>query len=86
MSVVRARRVYSSNRSDLYPTNGIVFLSWDSISISGHNSPSQYNDGALTLLHEIFHHLGLHHPFGPAEYYTCNDDDYVIDTPSTFGT
>ncbi|GIM08057.1 hypothetical protein Vretimale_12148, partial [Volvox reticuliferus] len=71
--------------SDRTPSSGIVFLTWDSVSTSGYNSPANYNDGAFTLLHEIFHHLGLHHPFGPSADYSCNDDDYVIDTPSTFG-
>ncbi|GIM08070.1 hypothetical protein Vretimale_12107 [Volvox reticuliferus] len=71
--------------SDRTPSSGIVFLTWDSVSTSGYNSPAYFNYGAFTLLHEIFHHLGLHHPFGPSAQYTCNDDDYVIDTPSTFG-
>ncbi|GLI65838.1 hypothetical protein VaNZ11_009468 [Volvox africanus] len=71
--------------SDVWPSSGIVFITWDSVSTSGYNSPSNYNDGSLTLLHEIFHHLGLHHPFGPTSDTSCNDDDYVIDTPSTLG-
>ncbi|EFJ46466.1 hypothetical protein VOLCADRAFT_92962 [Volvox carteri f. nagariensis] len=72
--------------SDLYPTGGLVFLTWDSVSTSGFNSPLYYNDGALTLLHETFHHLGLQHPFGTSSSYTCSDDDYVIDTPVSFGS
>ncbi|GIL49150.1 hypothetical protein Vafri_5628 [Volvox africanus] len=71
--------------SDIKPSTGIVFLTWDSVSTSGFNSNSNFNDGSLTLLHEIFHHLGLHHPFGPTSDTSCNDDDYVIDTPSAMG-
>lgn len=43
----------------------------------------QYNYGSVALLHELFHHLGLQHPWGPAEdsAASCNDDDYVLDTP-----
>ncbi|EFJ45736.1 hypothetical protein VOLCADRAFT_93909 [Volvox carteri f. nagariensis] len=69
--------------SDTYPAKGLIFVTWDSISISGFNSPALYNEGSRTLLHEIFHHLGLTHPFGKS--YSCDDDDYVLDTPVSLG-
>ncbi|GIM14457.1 hypothetical protein Vretimale_17406 [Volvox reticuliferus] len=71
--------------SDFHPANGFVFVSWDSLASSGFNSPTYYFDGANTLLHEIFHYLGLQHSFGPSSTDSCNDDDYVIDTPVAYG-
>ncbi|GFR51618.1 hypothetical protein Agub_g14044 [Astrephomene gubernaculifera] len=73
--------------SDITPSQGHVFITWDSVSTDGSNSLTMYDDGSNTLLHELFHHLGLVHPFGPGndEANTCSDDDYVIDTPSTYG-
>ncbi|GIL49096.1 hypothetical protein Vafri_5563 [Volvox africanus] len=72
--------------SDTNPESGHVFISWDSVTPgSGYNSDVFYNYGALILLHEIFHHLGLHHAFGSSQSLTCDDDDYVIDTPVSFG-
>ncbi|GLI65832.1 hypothetical protein VaNZ11_009461, partial [Volvox africanus] len=73
--------------SDVYPDLGFIFMTWDCVSSSGYNSDVLYNHGANVLLHEIFHHLGLSHPFGSSSSdYSCNDDDYVIDTPVTYGT
>ncbi|GIL49099.1 hypothetical protein Vafri_5568 [Volvox africanus] len=73
--------------SDVYPDLGLVFITWDCVSSSGYNSDVLYNEGAIVLMHEIFHHLGLGHPFGSSSSdYSCNDDDYVIDTPVTYGT
>ncbi|GIL49156.1 hypothetical protein Vafri_5633 [Volvox africanus] len=62
-------------------------MTWDGLSTSGSNSLALYNDGPNTLLHETFHHLGLHHSFGNTNNAgnSCNDDDYVIDTPTSFG-
>ncbi|GLI71787.1 hypothetical protein VaNZ11_017132 [Volvox africanus] len=72
--------------SDVYPNLGFVFLSWDSVTTNGGlNSPFYYNYGAVALIHEVFHHLGLQHTFGSSTNATCLDDDYVIDTPATFG-
>ncbi|KXZ45546.1 hypothetical protein GPECTOR_53g132 [Gonium pectorale] len=70
--------------SDIMPANGFVFVSWDSFLPDGFNSLSQYNGGPNTLLHELFHHLGLQHPFG-GNSASCSDDDYVIDTPTSMG-
>ncbi|GIM14451.1 hypothetical protein Vretimale_17401 [Volvox reticuliferus] len=72
--------------SDVQPEAGFVFISWESVSTSGFNSAVYYNYGAATLLHEIFHHLGLQHTFGTStKMDTCMDDDYVIDTPASLG-
>ena len=77
--------------SDLQPDLGYVFITWDSITFSGANRADGLsngaNDGPNTLVHELFHHLGLMHPFGPNKnnIATCSDDDYVADTPSTLG-
>ena len=63
-------------------------MTWDSVSTSGFNRPEKvYNDGPNTLVHELFHHLGLGHLFGSASGgdATCDDDDYVSDTPATLG-
>ncbi|GIL49125.1 hypothetical protein Vafri_5600 [Volvox africanus] len=72
--------------SDVYPDYGFVFVTWDCVSTSGYNSDILYNYGAVVLMHEIFHHLGLRHTFGSSSVYSCNNDDYVIDTPVTNGT
>ncbi|GLC40056.1 hypothetical protein PLESTM_000987100 [Pleodorina starrii] len=74
--------------SDLNPSGGHVFMTWDGASPSGSNSLSGYNDGPNTLLHETFHHLGLQHSFGPTNNNanSCTDDDYIIDTPTSFGS
>ncbi|KAG2425457.1 hypothetical protein HXX76_013667 [Chlamydomonas incerta] len=74
--------------SDLKAVNGHVFITWDTLSVDGSNRLSLYNDGPNTLLHELFHHLGLQHPFGPTNdaANSCNDDDYVVDTPTTLGS
>ncbi|GIL80359.1 hypothetical protein Vretimale_12138 [Volvox reticuliferus] len=71
--------------SDVFPESGHVFVSWDSISFDGSNSLALYDDGPNTLLHEMFHHFGLDHPF---DYSTsasgqCQDGDYVLDTPAS---
>ncbi|KXZ45549.1 hypothetical protein GPECTOR_53g135 [Gonium pectorale] len=73
--------------SDLDPSMGHVYISWDSFSMDGSNSLASYNDGPNTLLHELFHHLGLQHPFGATNgaATTCTDSDYVIDTPASLG-
>ncbi len=77
----------SPSSSDTYPLHGHLFVTWDSLSTDGFNSPSSYNDGPNTLLHEAFHHLGLLHPWGPTndQDNSCTDDDYVVDTPTTLG-
>ena len=64
-----------------------MFITWDTLSTDGSNKLSIYNDGPNTLLHELFHHLGLQHPFGPTNdaANSCSDDDYVVDTPTTLG-
>ncbi|KAG2440670.1 hypothetical protein HYH02_010249 [Chlamydomonas schloesseri] len=74
--------------SDLQPDQGHVFITWDGVSVDGSNQLAMYNDGSNTLLHELFHHLGLHHTFNTANSRgnSCNDDDYVGDTPATFGS
>ncbi|KAG2488409.1 hypothetical protein HYH03_013093 [Edaphochlamys debaryana] len=76
--------------SDTDPLYGHVFMTWDSLlgDSYGYNSLAAYNDGPNTLLHELFHHLGLQHPFGPTndEGNSCLDDDYVVDTPTTLGS
>ncbi|PNW83730.1 hypothetical protein CHLRE_05g240900v5 [Chlamydomonas reinhardtii] len=74
--------------SDLKAVNGHVFITWDTLSTDGSNKLSIYNDGPNTLLHELFHHLGLQHPFGPTNdaANSCSDDDYVVDTPTTLGS
>ena len=61
-------------------------MTWDGVSADGSNQLAMYNDGSNTLLHELFHHLGLHHTFNTANSNgnSCNDDDYVVDTPATF--
>eukprot|EP00198_Chlamydomonas_reinhardtii_P008364 XP_001697701.1 predicted protein [Chlamydomonas reinhardtii] len=71
-----------------YAVNGHVFITWDTLSTDGSNKLSIYNDGPNTLLHELFHHLGLQHPFGPTNdaANSCSDDDYVVDTPTTLGS
>lgn len=58
-------------------------MAWDTLngSPSGSNNLDQYNNGPATLLHELFHHLGLKHTFGA----TCNDEDDVFDTPTALG-
>ncbi|GIL49710.1 hypothetical protein Vafri_5994 [Volvox africanus] len=85
--------------SDTLPNQGFVFISWDQLSVDGANSHVLYNDGPNTLLHELFHHLGLLHPFDkPMEESssssssssnepsgTCVDGDGVVDTPTTKG-
>ncbi|GFR53081.1 hypothetical protein Agub_g15789, partial [Astrephomene gubernaculifera] len=73
--------------SDVFPEEGYVFMTWDGLSPAGSNSAAAYNDGPNTLLHEAFHHLGLKHSFNPASsgLNGCNFDDYVIDTPTTYG-
>ncbi len=77
--------------SDLQPELGYIFITWDSITFSGSNRAEGLsrgaNDGPNTLLHELFHHLGLWHTFGQISggAATCYDDDYVSDTPSTLG-
>lgn len=35
-----------------------------------------------TATHEIGHYLNLHHIFGDSQVPTCNDDDFIEDTPS----
>ncbi|KXZ51471.1 hypothetical protein GPECTOR_12g434 [Gonium pectorale] len=75
--------------SDTQPQYGITFVTWDSLSVDGGNSPDAYNEGPQTVLHELLHHLGLQHPFGPsdAEAKGCSEsDDYVTDTPVVFGS
>ncbi|GIL49093.1 hypothetical protein Vafri_5545 [Volvox africanus] len=76
--------------SDVIPGRGFVFMTWDGLSTSGSNSLALYNDGPNTLLHEIFHHLGIKHTFTAAAAASqggrCVDGDYVIDTPTTLGT
>ncbi|GIL49175.1 hypothetical protein Vafri_5648 [Volvox africanus] len=71
--------------SDVFPENGHVFVSWDSVSFDGSNSLTLYDDGPNTLLHELFHHFGLDHPFDYSTSITgqCQDGDYVIDTPAS---
>ncbi|GIL48982.1 hypothetical protein Vafri_5481 [Volvox africanus] len=71
--------------SDFHPERGFVFISWDNVASKGFNSPGSYYDGSNTILHEIFHFLGLLHSFGSSMTDTCNDDDYVIDTPVVLG-
>ncbi len=62
-------------------------MTWDGATTSGSNQLALYDDGPNTLLHEAFHHLGLQHTFGPSQgnTLTCNDDDYVLDTPTSLG-
>ncbi|KAG2501034.1 hypothetical protein HYH03_000853 [Edaphochlamys debaryana] len=68
------------------PSRGFLFLRWDQFTPEGTNSLAGYNDGPNTLWHEILHHLGLAHPFGPGNSgSSCDDDDYVVDTPAAFG-
>jgi hypothetical protein len=71
------------------PYTGHIFLSWDTVSGGGLNSLLQYNSGPVILWHELGHHLGLIHPFGStndqAGSNSCDDDDYVTDTPTAFG-
>ncbi|EFJ45786.1 hypothetical protein VOLCADRAFT_93860 [Volvox carteri f. nagariensis] len=72
--------------SDVDLGRGYVFVSWDSLSMDSSNSPTMYHDGSNTLLHELFHHLGLKHTFAPLDYGSFSTDcyqydDYVIDTP-----
>ncbi|GIL80303.1 hypothetical protein Vretimale_19789 [Volvox reticuliferus] len=71
--------------SDFDPKQGYVWISWDTVSTSSLNSVVYYNYGAVTLLHEVFHYLGLVHTFGAKNTGKCSDDDYVIDTPSSLG-
>ncbi|GLC70166.1 hypothetical protein PLESTF_000933000 [Pleodorina starrii] len=79
--------------SDVLPVYGFVYMTWDGASPSGFNSLSGYNDGPNTLLHELFHHLGLGHSFTPpgssgvanGPQGCAIDGDYVIDTPTTLG-
>ncbi|GLC49625.1 hypothetical protein PLESTB_000268700 [Pleodorina starrii] len=69
--------------SDSNPTYGLVYLTWDTVSTSGFNSRSQYDDGSQTLVHEILHHMGLYHTF-PDSGMPCDvDGDYIEDTPIT---
>ncbi|KAG2444051.1 hypothetical protein HYH02_009248 [Chlamydomonas schloesseri] len=77
--------------SDIYPVLGHAFLSWEMLLPAyGYNNLALYNDAPEALLHELFHHLGLMHPFGPGNdgnsTRTCSDDDYVSDTPVTLGS
>ncbi|GIM14792.1 hypothetical protein Vretimale_17674 [Volvox reticuliferus] len=81
-------------RSDTLPSQGFVYISWDQVSAHGANSDTLYNDGPNTLLHELFHHLGLLHPFDKpmdessssyASSGICIDGDEVKDTPTTKG-
>jgi hypothetical protein len=56
-------------------------MTWDGLSAAGSNSLAAYNDGPNTLLHELFHHLGLRHTFAPVPDDTtsgagCVDGDY----------
>ena len=44
--------------SDTEPIYGHIYLSYDTVSLSGSNSLAMYNDGATTLWHEAAHHLG----------------------------
>ncbi|EFJ45784.1 hypothetical protein VOLCADRAFT_93857 [Volvox carteri f. nagariensis] len=71
--------------SDIQPYTGHVFVSWDSLSFDGANSITSYDDGPNTLLHELFHHLGLQHPFQNSygALGQCVDGDDVIDTPAS---
>ncbi|EFJ43196.1 hypothetical protein VOLCADRAFT_106937 [Volvox carteri f. nagariensis] len=67
--------------SDLQPDNGYMFIAWDQLSVDGANSPAAYNDGAVTILHEAFHALGLWHTFSDASP-GCTDGDLISDTPT----
>lgn len=77
-------------RSETNPAWDRIYVAWDQLNgdPSGYNNLAQYNDGPTTLLHELFHNLGLEHTFGDlddSEDPTCKDDDDVADTPTTLG-
>lgn len=62
-------------------------MAWDTV-LAGQNSRGAYETGAVTLTHELFHHLGLDHTFGSnpdGQGDSCNDDDRVSDTPVALG-
>ncbi|KAG2485236.1 hypothetical protein HYH03_016022 [Edaphochlamys debaryana] len=80
--------------SDILPMYSRVWLSWSLVLLpvdaGGSNSALAYNSASSTLLHELFHHLGLGHTFGnvfddPATN-SCADDDGVADTSATWGS
>ncbi|EFJ43197.1 hypothetical protein VOLCADRAFT_96665 [Volvox carteri f. nagariensis] len=74
--------------SDTLASQGFVFISWDQLAAEGANSLALYNDGSNTLLHELFHHMGLQHPFyrqPSLNLSSCDDGDAVVDTPSAKG-
>ncbi|KAG2501684.1 hypothetical protein HYH03_000186 [Edaphochlamys debaryana] len=70
-------------------SQGFISLQWSLLSGTGHgfNSLAAYNFGPATVVHELFHHLGLRHTFGPTNGMndSCLDDDYVSDTPTSWG-
>ncbi|KAG2426665.1 hypothetical protein HXX76_012976 [Chlamydomonas incerta] len=76
--------------SDKYPDLGYAFIGWDIMLPDGFNSLAIYNYAPMVLMHELFHHLGLQHPFGPTNddnsTNSCSDDDYVSDTPVMLGS
>ncbi|KXZ43413.1 hypothetical protein GPECTOR_91g567 [Gonium pectorale] len=71
--------------SDMDPSAGYTFVSWDQVTHA--TKPEAYFDGPETLLHELFHHLGVSHPFGTRNEagVSCDLDDYLDDTPLTQG-
>ncbi|KXZ45544.1 hypothetical protein GPECTOR_53g130 [Gonium pectorale] len=72
--------------SDTAPDSGHVYMTWDGLSTDGSNSLSLYNDGPNTLLHELFHHLGIYHTFTGSTGSTnaCNNDDYGPASSASF--
>ncbi|KAG2444050.1 hypothetical protein HYH02_009247 [Chlamydomonas schloesseri] len=79
----------------MWANQGHAFITWDLMVPAGYNGPSLYYGGSRVLLHELFHHLGLLHPFGPGNddddaeggsARSCSDDDYVSDTPGMLGS
>ncbi|KXZ43414.1 hypothetical protein GPECTOR_91g568 [Gonium pectorale] len=73
--------------SDVWPSKSFVFITWDSFTAD--NRPETYYNGAVTLVHELYHFLGVGHNFGSLNFEggSCRgvDDDYVDDTPITSG-
>jgi hypothetical protein len=68
-------------------TDGVVVL-YTAFGTEG-TAAAPFNRGRTTT-HEIGHYLNLHHIWGDSPVPTCNDDDFVPDTPGqmepNFGT
>jgi hypothetical protein len=60
-------------------TDGVVIL-YTAFGTKG-TANAPYNLGRTTT-HEIGHYLNLHHVFGDSPVPTCNDDDFISDTPT----